>query len=131
MRRALGRLRDCQSGTTAIEFAIIGPLLISLAIGTVEFGRGLLIRNELAYAMDRAVRMALIDPSVTEAVIETTFRGALTSADVELVAVAFGAETVDSTAFRTMQVTYPLELLIPGLIGQAIEVSVDRRIPVL
>ena len=45
----------CDSGVTAIEFAFVGLLAISLILGIIEFGRALFIRNELAFAADIAM----------------------------------------------------------------------------
>jgi Flp pilus assembly protein TadG len=58
-RRALAD----RAGVTAIEFAILGPLLIVTLIGVVEFGRMLWVENALQYAVAQAARCMTIDTS--------------------------------------------------------------------
>jgi Flp pilus assembly protein TadG len=67
MRRAL---LD-RAGVAAIEFAILGPVLLVLLIGIIEFGRLLWLENALQYAVAQASRCVTIDTSVCGSTRET------------------------------------------------------------
>lgn len=56
--RALAAARE---GATAVEFAIVGPVLLLLLFGIIETGRGLWTQNALNYAVEQAARCAAID----------------------------------------------------------------------
>ncbi|UIJ70484.1 TadE/TadG family type IV pilus assembly protein [Aurantimonas sp. HBX-1] len=134
MSGALGRLRRlrrCERGSVAVEFAIISWVFILVSLGIIEFGRGLLMRNELSYVADLAARQILIDGAVSDSTLDATLRAALTSGDPDLLTVAIGTETVGTTDYRTVTITYPFTLLVPGLTTDAISLSVDRRVPIL
>ncbi len=54
-RRALNR-----RGTTTVEFALVGGLLVSLLLGTIEISRYLITREAVRTAAAEAVRMATL-----------------------------------------------------------------------
>jgi len=55
-------MRRQQRGTTTVEFAIIGTVLMVVMFGTLEFGRALFVINTLAEATRRGARMAAVCP---------------------------------------------------------------------
>lgn len=150
------RLCRCPSGSAAVEFSIVSLLLVVLSLGIVEFGRGLYVRNQLSYAADLVARKVLLQgsaavPTLTQtgllgtaltttssataqlldSVLETDLRAAFTSGDPGLLQVVLGTETADGIAFRTVSVSYPMPLLVPGLVSAAINLRVARRIPLV
>jgi len=118
----------CDSGAAAIEFAFVGLLAISLILGVIEFGRALLIRNELAFAADIATRKILLDPPETSndlERLEATIRDSITFGRGQL-----KVELQLPSSNRVMPITLrnPLTLLVPGLYEKGITLSVDRHI---
>jgi Flp pilus assembly protein TadG len=61
---ALRRVLADRAGVTAIEFAILGPVLLVTLIAVAEFGRMLWVENALQYAVAQAARCMTIDTSV-------------------------------------------------------------------
>jgi Flp pilus assembly protein TadG len=55
-------IRRQQRGTTTVEFAIIGTVLMVVMFATLEFGRALFVINTLAEATRRGARMAAVCP---------------------------------------------------------------------
>jgi Flp pilus assembly protein TadG len=51
-----------QRGTTVVEFAIVGALLLTLVFAVVEFGRTLFTVNALTEATRRGARVAAVCP---------------------------------------------------------------------
>ena len=63
MATALSRIRAfgrSNSGSTAVEFAFVAPLLLLLLFSIVEFGRGWWAKSSLQYAAERAARFAVV-----------------------------------------------------------------------
>ncbi|HWQ52135.1 MAG TPA: TadE/TadG family type IV pilus assembly protein [Bryobacteraceae bacterium] len=52
------RSRGCRSGTAILEFTFCAPLLISLALGTLQFGYAFFVYGELEQAVRAAGRYA-------------------------------------------------------------------------
>ncbi|MBT8061448.1 MAG: pilus assembly protein [Gammaproteobacteria bacterium] len=55
-------MRRRQSGTTSVEFAIVGALFFIVLFAIVEFGRLLFVWNALAEGTRRGARVAVICP---------------------------------------------------------------------
>lgn len=127
LRRSLTRLLHDRRGASAVEFAICGAILVFLSLGVIEFGRALLVRNELSYAVDRATRVVLMNPAATETTIRQAARNAFEE-NRSLLTVSVQDETVDGLPSRVITLTYPVELLIPIPSGRAFSLSVSRRV---
>ena len=48
------------AGAAAVEFALAAPIMLALMFAIVEFGRAWWTKNTLQYAVERAVRFAVI-----------------------------------------------------------------------
>jgi hypothetical protein len=125
----LPRFRRCDGGTAAIEFAIVGSLLILVALGLIEFGRGLLVRNEIAYLADLGTRQILLDPSIPDSTLKSQMQAEF-SGDDALLQLVTALEILDGTKYRSVRVSYPLTLLVPGLTDNSLSLSITRRVPI-
>ena len=133
----MSRLRDLarrEEGVAAIEFAIIGLLLIVVSIGTIEIGRALFLYNELAHAADRAARLILITPDIGDddlaAQVRENFLTGLAPEDLDVIP----GNVVDSDsgipiAFRTVRLAYPFTPMVTGLTLGSFTMTTDRRVP--
>ena len=129
MTNSLARLRRCERGTAAVEFALVGLVAIVLFLGILEFGRVLYMRNEMSYAMDLGARQILTNPAIANAEVELSIRKAIRFGTPARLVVTFGTKSVDGASFRTLLVSYPVTLLIPGLTNANIVLKIDRIVP--
>jgi Flp pilus assembly protein TadG len=125
----LSAFRRCQGGTAAVEFAVVGSLLILVSLGIIEFGRGLLVRNELSYLADLGSRQILLDPAIPDGTLRSRMQAAFSGDDAAL-QLSTALETIDGIKYRSVSVTYPLTLLVPGLAEGPLNLSITRRVPV-
>lgn len=66
--RERARFQLGNRGVAAVEFAFIGPPLILLLFGTIEFGRMFGTQNALQYAVEQAARCAVVSQAATPCV---------------------------------------------------------------
>jgi len=64
VRNRLKSLRLDQQGTTAVEFAIIAPVLIALIVGILTVCVGLFLVGSLHYAVEESARCASIKTTI-------------------------------------------------------------------
>lgn len=126
MTRSVRRFIRDSRGATAIEFAVVSIPLVLIFVGTIEFGRVFYIRNDLAQAADKGMRVLLVDPAaglpVVIAAVQDAFgAGPDTELDVALDAGPSGT--------RKLTVRYPVTLLIPGFTASPLTLSVERALP--
>jgi Flp pilus assembly protein TadG len=55
-------MKHRQRGVTAVEFAILAALLMTLILGVIEFGRALFVANALTESTRRGARTAAVCP---------------------------------------------------------------------
>lgn len=101
---------DSDRGVTAVEFAIILPLLLMLVFGIIEFGRAYQARLTVTHAAREGVRVLAVTEDKTAA--EAAALAAATGLDA-------GSVTVVGTPCAAglpaeMVVTYPMTIEVPG-----------------
>ena len=69
-RRLLSDLR----GNAVIEFGILAPVLFTMLLGGVEFGRMFYVRQGLEGATEAAARYYMLNPGFTQSVVTTYLR---------------------------------------------------------
>ena len=119
-------LHRCEAGAAAVEFAIIAMVMILVCVGMIEFGRGLYIYNQIAYAADKGARVILINNTAADTDVEIAIRDAFGAGNSELIEITPG---VVGTEFRTIEIIYSFNLLIPSLGGDSISLRLNRQIP--
>ena len=112
------RLR--QRGTTTVEFAIVGLLVITLLFAIIEFGRILFTLNMLQEGARRAARVAAVcavgNPAVANAAVFTDLPGFSTSNVIVEYLDQNGAPTGNFSSIRYVRVrivNYSFPIAIP------------------
>jgi Flp pilus assembly protein TadG len=71
----LHRLWRATEGVTALEFAILGPVVLTFMLGAVDMGRMLYVRQGLEYAAQEAARYYMLNPTSTTTAVTTYLQG--------------------------------------------------------
>lgn len=124
----LRRFTRSSRGSTAVEFALISLVLVSMMVGTMHFGRTLLVQHELTNAAEKAVRQMLIDKSTSEAELIQIIGDAVQFADSDTINTQFGEVTENARTFRVIAISYPMSIDVPGVGALSFDVSVNRRV---
>jgi len=116
MRKRLrsARLRD-ERGASAVEFALIVPLLIVLVLGIAEFGHAFQVSGTLSAAAREGVRVMALqnDPVAARAAVRTaapSLDPGVTDAQI-VITPAVCPTTGPTTATVRLTVTYPMPFL--------------------
>jgi len=70
LRRLVSDLR----GNAVIEFGILAPVLFTMLLGGVEFGRMFYVRHGLEGATEAAARYYMLNPGFTQSAVTTYLR---------------------------------------------------------
>ena len=71
----LAELTADRRGGAIIEFAVIGPVLLTLLLGAVDVGRMFYVRQNLEYATEEAARYYMLNPSAASSDVTTLLQG--------------------------------------------------------
>jgi Flp pilus assembly protein TadG len=127
MRARFRRIWRNESGAAAIEFAVVGSILIALCLAILQLGWTLQIQNQIAQAADSAIRSIIIEPETDDPSWEAQVYQILGEYDPERLQVQVGSATVDGTDFRTLTIDYEMPLSIPLFPEKLVTLSVARR----
>ena len=123
-------LRLDRRGTTAIEFGLVAPFLLALAIGTIEFGRLGWMQSTLQYAADETSRHLMVDADATDAELEAYVRSHLPSVDGDSVAVDISHETTGGVECVVIEASYAFAFVTPLVSAGTIVLVGRSRTPV-
>jgi Flp pilus assembly protein TadG len=117
------RLRS-ERGASAVEFALIAPLLILLAVGVAEFGRAFQVQGTLSAAAREGVRTMALQNDQTAArsmvrSVASSLNPGLTDAQI---AISPSACPVTYTTAASVRVTISYRLpFLSGLLGSGVD----------
>ena len=102
--------RDRRGGA-AIEFAFVGPILITLILGAIELGRMYYVRQSMEYATEQAARYYSLNPNAATTTVTSQLNGFLPGGISSGVSVSY-ADTANCNGntyvtCTTLTVTYP------------------------
>ncbi len=113
-----------QAGASAVEMALLLPVLLTIVFAVIDYGRFFYLRTSLTAAVADAARIATM-PGATDAAVQASVAGAL---DLPINQGAGGSATVSvSPSVRvagspvTVSAVLPFEpLILPRFLGQTL-----------
>ncbi len=126
-----GRLLRDRRGSTAVEFAMILPIMATMMIGAMEMGRYFLAFNSISSATEQLARYAMITPNVTTTQLTSQMQQYLSGVDPSDVSLAFSneADPVSGLTFQVVDVSLPHETIIPFIDMGATTIRSRMRTP--
>jgi Flp pilus assembly protein TadG len=115
-----------ERGATAVEFALIVPLLIVLVLGIVEFGHAFQVQGTLSAAAREGVRLMALqnDPAAARAAVRnaaTSLKPGITDAQIAISPASCPVLNGGSTSVR-LTITYPMPYLT-GFFGTGLNLT--------
>lgn len=108
------KLLGDRRGSTAIEFALILPIMATMMIGAMELGRYFLAYSSISSATEQLARYTMIQPNASSSELTTQFQGYLAGDSTDVV-LTFSTEVdaVTGLTFQVVDVALPHEAIIP------------------
>jgi Flp pilus assembly pilin Flp len=132
--RALGatltQLAADRRGVSAVEFALLAPVFLSMMIGVIEFGRVAYTQGVVSFAAEEATRYAVVNYSIDEGEVRDVARACLLGIDpdrIDAIIVTGPVDPVDNTRAISVDVSYTFEFLLPFLPEGAIPIHGRSR----
>jgi Flp pilus assembly protein TadG len=108
-------LRADRAGSTAVEFALVAPFLLTLFFGVFEFARAIWTQSALDFAVQQAARCATIDNTTTCNSATNTQKYA--AAQTGPLAIAQGSFTLTTPGCgNQVAASYAFHFLLPSLL---------------
>lgn len=102
----LRRFRRDREGSVAVEFAFVAAPFFMMVFGIFEAGQVLMVKNQIDFHTDRAVRIAAVNPGgVSDASIQSEIERALTRLNSDQLSVSVQRNPGAGSAPDTVAVT--------------------------
>lgn len=123
------RLLADESGSSPVEFVLVGALLTLLTLGVLQLGLAIYVRNVVHdAAVEGAYHGALADTGATEGIVRT--REIITRAIGSEYATDVRARVIGAHEHQSIEVTVHTTLPLVGLLGAPNAWEVTARAPV-
>jgi Flp pilus assembly protein TadG len=123
----LRRLRHADSGSSAVEFAMVAPFLIAMLFGVFEFGRALWTQSMLDFAVEQASRCATINTTTCGSASTIATYAASQTSPLNLPAATFTATT--PTCGNQVRASYAFNFITPHLFPYSITLTSQSCYP--
>jgi Flp pilus assembly protein TadG len=128
VRRACNLWR-CSSGTAAVEFAFVFPLLIVLVLGIYSVGSVMHSISSVRYALEETARVLQMNPDLTQSDLQQVIDEKLTSYGKQAVTLTmaiakdgFGSDIAHLTASYPYTIAVPFIPKYEGAYQQSVEI---------
>ena len=121
------RFARADSGATAVEFAIVAPLYLTMMVGVFELSRAMWIKASMQYAVEETSRYALVNTSASATTLQTYAESKLSDTGVGSTGMIFTI-TADGTV-ADIQVSYSFETLTSLLPFPSLALTAKSRVP--
>jgi Flp pilus assembly protein TadG len=126
----LTRFFGDKRGATAVEFAIVAPLIFASVLGTFETGRALYVRNHVSEACAAGARKAVTTASATNDQIESAVLGEFPEYDQANADITVINQTISGKTFKKITVVYTHDFIINfGRELSGLTFTIDRYVP--
>lgn len=114
-------LRD-RRGVSAIEFGILAPVLFTMLLGALDFGRMFYISQSMNYATEQAARYYMLNPSAAQSTVTQTLTAAMAGGMGSQLSVSYAntanCNSNSALTCTTITATYPFHF-VAGILGLA------------
>lgn len=111
----IGRFRRDRRASMAVEFAFIGPVILGMLFGVIEFGRLAYTQSTLNFAAEETTRFAVVNGgNVTNDQLLTYARNQLLGLEDDLAVLCIlSPVTTAQTSTVSITIDYDFDLLLP------------------
>jgi len=112
VRRRRAGLAD-ESGATALEFALVLPIFVSLIVGILQFGWAQHKLSAIRFAMETSSRTLLLNPNTSEATMKTLVKNQLTGIPTDQVNISLAVVSTAAGDVAQLTGSYTTNVGVP------------------
>jgi Flp pilus assembly protein TadG len=109
-------IRD-ERGVTALEFAFVAPIFISIMLSIFQFGWAQHKLSSVRFAMEMVARQVQLNPAMTQAQVSTAVKAKLADMADDNVTITLVTNTVTTGKVAVMTGTYTSEIGLPYVLA--------------
>jgi hypothetical protein len=130
MRNWSGRFVRNEGAASALEFAILLPVFVTVLFGTLHFSIFLYQAGLAQYAVEEAARAVMVRQDLTMSEVEAEVRGRLGGLMVQPVAVTQAMDQAGEVNVLRVSVSFTMPLSIPFVPLPDIQFNAHAMVPI-
>lgn len=123
-------VRSCESGSAAVEFALVAPPLLTMIVGVLMLAMAYFEGASVQWAMERTLRSAMVHPDLSATEIEAMLMEDLEEAGSPDVDFNYEIDESGEVPLAVASATYDVPLNIPFLPDMALHFAAENVGPV-
>lgn len=131
MKRLTTAFLGSRDGASAVEFAMILPLFVTMVLGTIQMGIVYYQAGTVQHALEETAREVMIDPAMTLSQIETSIEARLEELTSQQVTVTYSVDTSGPVSIAQVNASFTIEVVIPFVPGFSVPFDAETHIPLL
>ncbi len=128
--KLLARFTRDASGASAVEFAIMGTVMIGLMVGFFDVAFAFYVRNSFNHAVSAAAREIYVDPDRTNTEIETDINARLSKFSSSITT-SVATATAGALEYKVINVQMDYNYKSPFLNNYTVTLVGESRAPIL
>jgi Flp pilus assembly protein TadG len=129
MRRPASRFARCESGASALEFAMTLPAFVMLIFGTIQMGYAFFCGSTVQFALERVARTVMVDNTMTQSTAQSQFNTELNAMGAPHATLTYTVDTSGPVPIARLVSTYQHAVVIPLIPQFTMTFVADTRVP--
>ena len=131
MKRFTRRFCASQAGASAVEFAMVLPIFVTMVLGTIQMAIVYYQAGTVQHALEETAREVMIDPNMTLSQIESSIEVRLEALTSQQVSVTYSVDTSGPVSIAQVNASFTIEVVIPFVPGFSVPFDAETHIPLL
>ena len=129
--RTFRRFVAACDGASALEFAIILPVFVTMMLGTIQMGIVFYTAGSVQFALEEAAREVMVDPNMTAGQIQASIESQLESLTQQDVTVTYSVDNSGAVPVAQLNAAFDIAVVIPFVPSFSLNFDAETHIPLL
>lgn len=131
MRRVITCFKGDSGGASALEFAILLPVFLTMLFGTIQIGLLFFQAGTVQYALEETARDVMVRQDMTPAQIEGAIRNRLQNLTLVDVQVTYAVETIGDASVARVNASFTQQVIIPLVPTFEVPLTAQASVPLV
>ena len=125
------RFRNARDGTSAVEFALILPVFVTMVLGTIQMGIVFYQANTVQFALEETARQLMVTPGMSSGQITTSIKAQVQQLTSQTVTVTYSVDSSGPISIAQVNAAFSIQVVIPFVPAFTIPFNAESRVPLL
>ena len=131
MKKLLKAFWQADNGASAVEFAMILPVFVTMTLGTIQMSIVYYQAGSVQFALEETAREVMINPSMSLNQIETSIEAKVESLTSQQVSVTYTVDNSGPVSIAQVNATFSIQVVIPFVPAFTVPFDAETHIPLL